>query len=50
METTLDRLLKSEPGNALFSDAGWLALRGALAFLLGVLALLFPASACSPLR
>lgn len=46
METTLDRLQrKTLDGGFLDDNWGWLALRGGLALVLGVLAIVFPASA-----
>lgn len=46
METTLDRLQReSSYGGLLDDNWSWLALRGGLALMLGVLAIIFPASA-----
>lgn len=46
METTLDRLQRTNlDGGFLDDNWGWLALRGGLALVLGVLAIIFPASA-----
>lgn len=46
METTLDRLQsKTLDGGFLDDNWGWLALRGGLALVLGVLAIIFPATA-----
>ncbi len=46
METTLDRLQRNSLERGLLDDNwSWLALRGGLALVLGVLAIIFPASA-----
>ena len=46
METTLDRLQRTSLDTGFLDDNwGWLALRGGLALVLGVLAIIFPASA-----